>query len=92
MPILLMLVIGLLFSIISLKYFLIPYILIGGCWLSLFIILTLISKSTVIRSIWFNFAFIVFLLGALEVYSYYSLNTTKYETSYSEGYRQSNDL
>jgi hypothetical protein len=46
------------------------------------------SKTTVIKSIWFNFSFVVFLLGALEVYSYFSLNAQKNESNfrYEGGY------
>ncbi len=94
----LILVIGILFTIISLKYLIIPYILIAICWLSLFSILILRSTTDVNKSIWFNFAFVVSLLGALESYSYFSLenqnnkNNYRYEGGYKEGYCTQNEI
>jgi hypothetical protein len=99
MSTLLILIIGFLFSIISVKYFFIPYILIAIFWLSLFIILTLASKATVKKSIWFNLAFLAFLLGVLEVYSYFSLNAQKNKSNSriegeykNHGYMAANDI
>lgn len=71
--IIILLTMGALFSIISLKYFSFPYIWIAVYWFISFDFLVLLSKKTVQKSIWFNLAFIIFILGALEGYSYFSL-------------------
>lgn len=72
---------GLLFSVAALEYFPIPWILIAVCWLSLFLILTLITDKKLDRIIWFNLGFAAFLLGALEVRSYFSLKEIEKEQS-----------
>ena len=96
---------GVLFSVISLKYFSLPYIPISIFWLSLFIILTLTSKTTTKKAVWFNLAFIALLLGVLETYSYLSLTTQDNETTtqdndnnyrreggYTQGYFTPNEI
>ncbi len=90
---LLLFIFGILFSLVSLKFFGIPYILIAICWLLIFTILTLKSKKNLSKSIWFNLAFIVFLLGATEVYAYFSWKAkmkreggVRYEGGYPKGY------
>jgi len=73
----LLILIGVLFSLTSLKYFNLPWVLITIFWLSIFIILTLRSKTTAEKSIWFNIAFVALLYGTLEISSYYSLNARR---------------
>jgi hypothetical protein len=76
---------GALFSIIFLKYFPVPFIWISVYWMISFGILTLLSKNTVQKSIWFNLAFIIFILGALEGYSYFSFKETTNNEMYQCG-------
>lgn len=88
---------GISFSLIALKYIQSPFIWMALCWLSIFIFLTVNSKSSVKKSIWFNLAFLVFLLGAVEIYSYFSLVTEKTKSNgrtkvvYTKGYSISNE-
>ncbi len=82
MSTLLILFLGFLFSIFSLKYISNPYIFASLFWLSLLIILILRSKTVTKKAIWSNLAFTVLLLGSLETQSYHSLSTQENETGY----------
>ena len=85
--------VGALFSIISLKYLSLPYIWISIYWLISFGLFTLLSKKTITKSIWFNLAFIIFILGALECYSYFSLKETTNKEKYQCGLKNvSNEI
>jgi hypothetical protein len=95
MPILLMAIGGLLFSVIALAWFPLAYVFIAGCWVAICVVLLLKSQTMVSRSIWFNLAFTIVVLAALEIYSYVSLIDrikTTYEGSFSEGYVVQSDL
>jgi len=81
---------GALFSIISLKYFSASYIWISVYWLICFGFLTLVSKKTIQKSIWFNLAFFIFLLGTLEGYLFFAKKEIKLE--YAPGYAPSSEI
>ncbi len=70
----LIIIIDTLFAVFLLKYLSHPYIGISIFCLLSFIILTLKSKITLKKAVWFNLAFVVFLFGVLEIYSYSSFN------------------
>ncbi len=98
MPTMLILFIGFVFSVLSLNFFSIPYMYISLCWLLLFIILFLRSKTSVKKALWFNVAFVALLFGVIEIYSYDSLNSkekeevSSYEGGYTEGYYWPNEI
>ena len=87
---------GILFSISSLKYLPLPFIWIYLYFAISFVYFTLATKTMVQKSIWFNLAFIAFSLGALEVYSFYSLNNPennpRFEGEYTQDYSTSNEI
>jgi len=88
------LTVGSLFSLIFLKFFPIPYILISIFLSLLFIFLFLFSKESIKKSIWFNLAFLIIILGSIEIYSYFSLNNQKiiHKGSYTQGYFIPNEI
>lgn len=92
MIIVILFIIGTLFSIVSLKYFYIPYIWISIYWLISFGLLILVTRKAVLKSIWFNLAFVVFILGVLESYSYFSYNNTAGIARYKGEYFTSNEI
>ena len=80
---------GLLFSVAALAWFPLPYVFIAACWLVIIAIFFFQSQTAVQKSIWFNLAFILGLLAALEIYSCFSLkeqNGSRLEDEYKQGY------
>ena len=94
--IIILFIIGILFSITSLKYLPLPFIWIYLYFAISFVYFTLVTKIIMQKSIWFNLAFIAFSLGALEVYSFYSLNNPennpRFEGEYTQDYSTSNEI
>lgn len=85
--------IGLLFSVITLKYLSIPYILISTFWLLLCIIFLLFSRNTIAKNILFNLSVLIIALGASEVYAYITFsNNPIIQGSYTQDYFTSNDI
>ena len=82
--------------IIALLYLSYPYLYISLFWLLYLIFLTLISKKSWNKAIWFNLSFIILLFGLIEIYSTLSLNGwiegLKFEGSYTRDYFTADDI
>jgi hypothetical protein len=77
-----------LFTLIALRYFRLPYLWISLCWCSCFVYFTRIARKSSYKAIWFNLAFLFIAFGFIEGYSWGSLRNSGSDIHQEGGYRK----
>jgi hypothetical protein len=65
-----LIILALLTSIVSLKYFIVPFTWICLAWIIVSIHATKASKNVIVKTVWFNLSVVLFVLGSFEIYLY----------------------
>jgi hypothetical protein len=82
-----LIILALLTSIVSLKYFIVPYAWICLAWIIVFIHATKATKNNIAKAIWLNLSVVLFVLGSFEIYLYFQDQTIRQATKQQHAQR-----